>query len=95
MARSRASDWKPELKAGWPQQVLGLREGKLHALLPQHLYHSLANLGIELVHEAGYEDGGSRPWVLACRVPIIVRCLGGLTILCPALIPFLWTFDPT
>ena len=37
----------------------GLGEVQLHSLLPQHLYHGLAYLGIELVHEAGYEDGGS------------------------------------
>ena len=36
----------------------GLGEVQLHALVPQHLYHSLAYLGIELVHEACYEDGG-------------------------------------
>ena len=36
-----------------------MREVQLHALVPQHLYHSLAYLRIELVHEAGYEDGGS------------------------------------
>ena len=56
LARSRASDWKPELKGGLAAAGLGLREVQLHALVPQHLYHSLANLGIELVHEAGYED---------------------------------------
>ena len=36
----------------------GLGEVQLHALVPQHLYHSLAYLGIELVHEACDEDGG-------------------------------------
>ena len=59
LARSRASDWKPELKAGWPQHVWAWGKGKLHALVPQHLYHSLAYLGIELVHEACDEDGGA------------------------------------